>query len=72
MIINDQNSEVFLVQAKIAPNVWVSVGEISAQLIEYEQVYSSIEEANTAKRKIKNYLKVYEPHNKLPIRVFKG
>lgn len=59
----------FYIEAKIDRGVWVSVGQLSDSLIEFDAGFPTIEEANGAKRKIKNYLKVYEPENKLPIRI---
>jgi hypothetical protein len=59
----------FYIEAKVDRNVWVSIGQLSDSLIEFDAGFSTIEEANSAKRKIKNYLKVYEPENKLPIRI---
>jgi hypothetical protein len=61
----------FFIEGKMAPNLWVSIGQISPKLLEFDSGFSSIEEANFARRKVKNYLKVYDPINKVPIRIVK-
>ena len=59
----------FFIEAKLASNTWVPIEEISFEFQKYASGFVSLAEANTAKRTIKNYLKVYEPHNKCPIRI---
>lgn len=60
----------FYIQAKVAPNVWVPIFEISDALINFSIPFESVDDANYAKRDVKNYLKIHEPRNKVPIRVF--
>lgn len=62
----------FYIQGKIAPNVWVRMSEISLALIDFDDHFDLLEDANRAKGKVKNYLKVYEPSNKVPIRVLEN
>lgn len=61
----------FFIQAKVAPNIWIPIDELSSELAEFQFGYPSIIEASKAKGKIKNYLKAYDPKNKVPIRIIK-
>ena len=63
------NEKKFYIEAKLASNTWVPIEEISFEFQKYASGFVSLAEANTAKRTIKNYLKVYEPQNKCPIRI---
>lgn len=59
----------FYIQAKISPNLWVPVGELSPELAKFQSGYTSKNEASNAKSKVKNYLKYSDPANKVPIRI---
>ena len=59
----------FFLEGKIGPNRWVSVGTVSANLQAYETGFCALQEAKHAKGRVKDYLRVKEPRNKVPIRI---
>ncbi|WP_347989782.1 hypothetical protein [Methylomonas sp. AM2-LC] len=59
----------YTLHAKIGPNKWIRLSELSKSLSELDKEYTLREDADKAKGYAKNYLKAHEPANKVPLRI---
>jgi len=56
----------YVLLGKTGANEWLPILLIYPELKDYSYRFSTLIEAQGAKRDLKNYLKVYKPHDKVP------
>lgn len=63
-----QNKQ-YILLGKTAKNEWLPIALIYPELEVNSYAFDSLEQAQAAKRDLKNYLKVYRPQNKVPLKI---
>jgi len=63
------NEERFVLFGKVAPNDWRPIGAIYDELRGMSFTFTSYEEATLALRDLKNILKTYKKHKKVPLTI---
>lgn len=59
----------YFLLAKTGANEWLPIALVYPELQENSYVFSTLIEAQGAKRDLKNYLKVYKPWDKAPLKI---
>ena len=59
----------FVLLGKTGSNEWLPILLIYPELQDYSYRFNTLIEAQSAKRDLKNYLKVYKPHYKVPLKI---
>jgi hypothetical protein len=59
----------YVLLGKIAANEWLPILLIYPELKDHSYRFNTLIEARGAKRDLKNYLKVYKPHDKVPLKI---
>jgi hypothetical protein len=59
----------YLLLGKTGSNEWLPILLIYPELQGYSYRFNTLTEAQGAKRDLKNYLKVYKPHDKVPLKI---
>lgn len=59
----------YVLLGKAGTNEWLPILLIYPELHDYSYRFSTLIEAQGAKRDLKNYLKVYKPHDKVPLKI---
>lgn len=59
----------YVLLGKAGTNEWLPILLIYPELQDYSYRFNTLTEAQGAKRDLKNYLKVYKPHDKVPLKI---
>jgi hypothetical protein len=59
----------YVLLGKTGANEWLPILLIYPELQDYSFKFDTLIEAQGAKRDLKNYLKVYKPHDKVPLKI---
>ena len=59
----------YVLLGKTGSNEWLPILLIYPELQDYSYRFNTLIEAQGAKRDLKNYLKVYKPHDKVPLKI---
>ena len=59
----------YLLLGKTDSNEWLPILLIYPELQDYSYRFNTLVEAQGAKRDLKNYLKVYKPQDKVPLKI---
>ena len=59
----------YVLLGKAGTNEWLPILLIYPELQDYSYRFNTLIEAQGAKRDLKNYLKVYKPHDKVPLKI---
>ncbi len=59
----------YVLLGKTGANEWLPILLIYPELHDYSYRFNTLVEAQGAKRDLKNYLKVYKPQDKVPLKI---
>lgn len=63
------HSKPYVLLGKTGANEWLPIALIYPELDAKSYAFDAIEDAQQAKRDLKNYLKVYRPEHKVPLKI---
>jgi hypothetical protein len=69
MVLEQEEMGQYFLLGKTGANEWLPILLIYPELQDYSFKFDTLIEAQGAKRDLKNYLKVYKPHDKVPLKI---
>ena len=69
MGVEQEHLDQYVLLGKTGSNEWLPISLIYPELQDYSYRFNTLIEAQGAKRDLKNYLKVYKPHDKVPLKI---
>ena len=69
MGVEQEHLDQYVLLGKAGTNEWLPILLIYPELQDYSYRFNTLIEAQGAKRDLKNYLKVYKPHDKVPLKI---